>query len=93
MASRKSKLDEVKDMNPDLYLLVIDKKLSITDAYNEAKRLRYGLKEYRGSGTKKKLFATDFKRIIELHKPSQDELIEEIKKAFPLTWNTFIKLS
>ena len=80
----------VKQHNPELHEKVIGVQLSLTDAYNETKRLKLGLSEYRGANTKKKEFATDFKRIIALHNPSQEELIEEIKKAFPLTWKEFI---
>lgn len=91
MATGNDKLTEIKKLNAGLYQQVIDGKMNVADAYNEAKRLQYGLSEYRGTNTRKKQFATDFKRIIALHNPSQEELIEEIKKAFPLTWKTFIK--
>lgn len=88
---KSSKLQAVKKINPDLHQQVVDGKMSVTDAYNEAKRIQMGLTEYRGTSTKKKEFATDFKRIMALHNPTQEELIAEIKKAFPLTWKTFIK--
>lgn len=89
---KEHKLLYVKQHNPDLHEKVIAGKISITDAYNETKRVKLGLSEYRGTNTKKKEFSTDFKRIIALHNPTQDELIEEIKKAFPLTWKTFLKI-
>jgi len=81
----------VKQYNPELHEKVVAGQMSLTDAYNETKRVKLGLSEYRGTSTKKKEFATDFKRIIALHNPSQDELIVEIKKAFPLTWKSFLK--
>jgi len=81
----------VKQNNPELHGKVVAGEMSLTDAYNETQRVKLGLSEYRGRNTKKKEFATDFKRIIALHNPSQEELIEEIKKAFPLTWKEFIK--
>ncbi len=59
--------------------------MNLQDAYNEAQRLQLGLTEFRGKNTKKKEFATDFKRIIQLHNPSSEEFIIEIKKVFPLT--------
>jgi len=81
----------VKQHKPELHQKILAGEMSLTDAYNEAKRVQLGLSEYRGTNTKKKEFAVDFKRIMALHNPSQEELIEEIKKAFPLTWKTFIK--
>lgn len=91
MATNKEKLLEIQKFNPGLHQEVVDGKMSVSDAYNEAKRLRLGLTEYRGTNTRKKEFATDFKRIMALHNPTQEELVTEIKKAFPLTWKTFIK--
>jgi hypothetical protein len=85
------KLLTVKKGNPDLYEKVLNGEMSIQDAYNETKRIQLGLTEFRGKSTKKKEFATDFKRIIQLHNPSSAELIEEIKRAFPLTWKEFLK--
>jgi len=90
--SKQDKLDNLKKLNSPMYDLVVSGKMTITEAYNEAKRIQLGLSEYRGPNTKKNQFATDFKRIIALHNPSQEELISEIQKAFPLTWKQFIKL-
>lgn len=85
------KMLTVKKINPELHQKVLDGTMNLTDAYNEAKRIQLGLSEFRGTNTRKKPFATDFKRMMDLHSPSQDELIAEIKKAFPMTWKTFIK--
>lgn len=85
------KLLTIKKANPELHQKVLDGIMSLTDAYNETKRIQLGLSEYRGTNTKKKEFSTDFKRMMTLHDPSPEELIAEIKKAFPLTWSTFIK--
>ena len=49
--------------------------MSLQDAYNESKRIQLGLSEFRGKNSKKKEFATDFKRIIQLHNPSSEDLI------------------
>ena len=89
--SKDLKLLTVKKCNPELYDKVVKGEMSIQDAYNETKRIQLGLSEFRGKSTKKKEFATDFKRIIQLHNPSSEELIAEIKKAFPLTWKEFLK--
>jgi hypothetical protein len=92
MATQKDiKLLTVKQSNPILYEKVVKGEMSIQDAYNETKRIQLGLSEFRGKSTKKKEFATDFKRIIQLHNPSSEELVVEIKKAFPLTWKEFLK--
>jgi hypothetical protein len=92
MATEKEiKMQMIKKNNPELHEKVLNGEMSLTDAYNETKRLQLGLSEYRGKNTKKKEFSVDFKRIIALHNPSPEELIEEIKKAFPLTWKTFIR--
>jgi hypothetical protein len=85
------KMLTIKKHSPELHQKVLDGTMSLTDAYNETKRVQLGLSEYRGTNTRKKEFATDFKRIMALHNPTQEELIAEIKKAFPLTWKTFIK--
>ncbi len=77
--------------NPELHQKVLEGTMSLADAYNEAKRLQLGLSEYRGTNTRKKEFATDFKRIMALHNPTQEELIAEIKKAFPFTYKEFLK--
>ena len=77
--------------NPELHQKVLKGEMSLTDAYNETKRIQLGVNEFRGTNTRKKEFATDFKRIITLHNPTEQELINEIKKAFPFTWKTFIK--
>lgn len=85
------KLLTVKNINPELYKKVESGELSLNDAYNEAKRLQLGLSEFRGTNTKKKELSTDFKRMIQLHNPSIEELIIEIKKAYPFTWKDFLK--
>jgi hypothetical protein len=92
MASTKDlKILTVKKSYPKLYEKVMKGEMSIQDAYNETKRIQLGLSEFRGKNSKKKEFATDFKRIIQLHNPSSEELVVEIKKAFPLTWKEFLK--
>jgi len=85
------KILTIKKSNPELYEKVIKGEMSIHDAYNETKRIQLGLSEFRGKNTKKKEFAVDFKRIIQLHNPSPDELVVEIKKAYPFTWKEFLK--
>jgi len=85
------KLLTIKNINPELYEKVTKGELNITDAYNEAKRIQLGLTEFRGTNTKKNEFAVDFKRIIQLHNPSPEQLVVEIKKAYPFTWKEFIK--
>lgn len=89
--AKEIKIQYIKSSNPELYNQVVAGKLSLQDAYNEAKRLQLGLAEFRGKNTKKKEFSVDFKRLIALHNPTVDELVEEIKKAFPFTWKEFIK--
>jgi hypothetical protein len=92
MATEKEiKILTIKKVNPELYQKVVDGTLSLQDAYNETKRIQLGLSEFRGKNTKKKEFSVDFKRIIALHNPSREELVNEIKRAFPLTWKEFIK--
>jgi hypothetical protein len=90
-SNKELKILTVKKLNPELYEKVMKGDMSIQEAYNETKRLQLGLSEFRGQNTKKKEFALDFKRIIQLHNPSPDELITEIKKAFPFTWKEFLK--
>ncbi len=88
---KEMKLLTIQKLNPPLYEKVMQGEMSVTDAYNEAKRQQLNLSEFRGTNTKKKEFSTDFKRIMKLHDPSPMELIDEIKKAFPITWKDFIK--
>jgi len=92
MANEKElKMLTIKKDNPTLYEKVMNGEISLHEAFNETKRIQLGLSEFRGKGSKKKEFATDFKRIIQLHNPSYEELIVEIKKAYPFTWKEFIK--
>jgi len=92
MANQKElKILTIKNSNPELYAKVVSGQISIQDAYNETRRIQLGLSEFRGQNTKKKEFAVDFKRIIQLHNPSPEELIIEIKKAYPFTWKEFLK--
>jgi hypothetical protein len=92
MATEKDlKLAAIRQARPELYEQVAAGKMSVQDAYNEVKRAQLGLSEFRGKNTKKKEFATDFKRIIQLHNPDWEELVVEIKKAYPLTWREFLK--
>jgi hypothetical protein len=92
MAKQKElKLLTIKKENPDLYEKVMSGKMSLHEAYNEARRKQLNLSEFRGTNTRKKEFSVDFKRLIELHDPTVEELITEIKKAFPLSWSDFIK--
>jgi hypothetical protein len=91
MAKEKEfKLLTVKKESPELYEKVMNGEMSLHEAYNETRRKQLNLSEFRGTNTRKKEFSVDFKRLIELHDPTVEELIAEIKKAFPLTWKTFI---
>jgi len=90
-AGKDLKLLTVKKADPELYQKVMDGQMSLPEAYNETKRKQLGLSEFRGTNTPKKEFATDFKRIMQLHNPSPEELVQEIKKAFPFTWKEFLK--
>jgi hypothetical protein len=92
MSSEKDlKLLSVKRSSPDLYQKVVAGEISLQDAFNETQRTQLGLTEFRGKNSKKKEFSTDFKRIIQLHKPTEEELVAEIKKAFPFTFKDFLK--
>src|SRR5688572_20172920 len=84
------KLLTIKKENPDLYEKVMKGELDMHAAYNEVRKKQLNLSEFRGTNTRKKEFAVDFKRLIELHDPTVEELIVEIKKAFPITWKEFI---
>lgn len=88
---KEMKLLTIKNANPSLYRKVMDGEMSLHEAYNETKRIQLGLSEYRGANTRKREFSVDFKRIIQLHNPSMEELLAEIKKAYPLTWREFLK--
>lgn len=88
---KEAKLLTIQRLNPILYQKVMNSEMSITDAYNETKKVQLGLSEFRGTNTKKKEFATDFRRIIKLHDPSIEEVIDEFKRAFPLTWKQYFK--
>ena len=84
------KLLTIKRENPELYEKVMNGEMSMHEAYNETRKKQLNLSEFRGTNTRKKEFATDFKRLIDLHDPTTEELIAEIKKAFPITWREFI---
>lgn len=90
-SDKELKLLTIKKSNPTLYEQVINGSMSLQDAYNETKRVQLNLSEFRGTNTRKKEFATDFKRIIQLHNPTAEELVRELKKAYPFTWKEFLK--
>ena len=92
MAKEKEiKLITVQKLNPELYEKIINGQMNVNDAYNEVKRQQLGLTEFRGTNSRKKDFAADFKRIVKLHGPTEEELVEEIKKLYPFTWKEFLK--
>lgn len=66
------KLLTIKKGNIELYEKVVNKEISIQDAFNEIRRVQLGLSEFRGKATKKKEFSTDFKRMMSLHDSSQE---------------------
>ena len=94
MKDSESKLVDIKQYNEILYQYVLDKKIKLQDAYNLARSGIEMVSEYKGRGTRSKNMiglSKEMDRIMKMYKPSISELVDELKRLFPFTFDNHIK--
>ena len=94
MKDSESKLVDIKQYNPILHQYVLDKKIKLQDAYNLARSGIEMVSEYKGRGTRSKNMiglSKEMDRIMKMYKPSISELVDELKRLFPFTFDNHIK--
>jgi len=94
MKDSESKLVEIKLHNETLYQYVLDKKIKLQDAYNLTKGEIEIVREYKGRGTRSKNMiglSKEMDRVMKMYKPSLKELLDELKRLFPFTFDSEIK--
>ena len=94
MKDKEIKLQEIKKHNPTLYQYVIEKKIKLQDAYNLAMGGVDMVGEFKGRGTRSKNMiglSKEMDRIMKMYKPTLKELLDELKKLFPFTFDTELK--
>jgi len=91
MKDKDIKLQEIKKHNPSLYADVVDGKVGLQEAYNQTMAELNKTSEYKGRGTKgrnKIGLSKELDRIMKMYKPTIQELLDEIKRLFPFTYET-----
>ena len=94
MKDRESKLADIKKYSEILYQYVLDDEIKLQLAYNLARSKIELVSEYKGRGTRSSRLPTLDKAIDTLmksHKPSIEELLDEIKKQFQFTFDSKVK--
>lgn len=77
-----------------MYQYVIEKKIKLQDAYNLAMGGVDMVGEFKGRGTRSKNMiglSKEMDRIMKMYKPTLKELLDELKKLFPFTFDTELK--
>ena len=94
MKDKEIKLQEIQKHNPQLYQEVMDGKLKLQDAYNKIMMDLTQTSEYKGRGTRSKNMiglSKEMDRIMKMYKPSLKELLDELKRLFPFTFDNHLK--
>lgn len=94
MKDKEIKLQEIQKHNPQLYQEVMDGKLKLQDAYNKIMMDLTQTSEYKGRGTRSKNMIglpKEMDRIMKMYKPSLKELLDELKRLFPFTFDSHLK--
>ena len=94
MKDRESKLADIKKYSEILYQYVLDDEIKLQLAYNLARSKIELVSEYKGRGTRSSRLPTLDKAIdilMKSHKPSIEELLDEIKKQFQFTFDSKVK--
>lgn len=94
MKDKEIKLQEIQKHNPTLYQYVIDNKIKLQDAYNLVMGGVDMVGEYKGRGTKGKNklgLSKEMDRIMKMYKPSITEMVGELKRLFPFTFDNHLK--
>ena len=94
MKNKEIKLAEIKKHNPTLYSKVVNGEMKLQQAYNEVMGDINSTTEYKGRGTKgqnKIGLPKEMDRIMKMYKPSLKELLDELKRLFPFTFDSHLK--
>ena len=94
MKDKEIKLQEIQKHNPQLYQEVMDGKVKLQDAYNKIMMDLTQTSEYKGRGTRSKNMIglpKEMDRIMKMYKPSLKELLDELKRLFPFTFDSHLK--
>ena len=94
MKDKEIKLQEIQKHNPQLYQDVMDGKVKLQDGYNTVMMDLTKTSEYKGRGTKGKNkigLSKELDRIMKMYKPSLSELLVELKRLFPFTFDSEVK--
>ena len=94
MKDKEIKLQEIQKHNPQLYQDVMDGKVKLQDAYNTVMMDLTKTSEYKGRGTRSKNMIglpKEMDRIMKMYKPSLKELLDELKRLFPFTFDRDVK--
>ena len=94
MKDKEIKQQEILKHNPQLYQEVMDGKLKLQDAYNKIMMDLTQTSEYKGRGTRSKNMiglSKEMDRIMKMYKPSLKELLDELKRLFPFTFDSHLK--
>ena len=94
MKDKEIKQQEILKHNPQLYQEVMDGKVKLQDAYNKIMMDLTQTSEYKGRGTRSKNMiglSKEMGRIMKMYKPSLKELLDELKRLFPFTFDRDVK--
>jgi len=94
MKDKDIKLQEIKKHNPSLYDDVVSGKVGLQEAYNQTMGELNKTSEYKGRGTKgrnKIGLSKELDRIMKMYKPTITDLLNELKRLFPFTFNKHLK--
>ena len=91
--NKEMKLKMIQKKSPELYDKVQKKELTVQQAYNEMYKSINVVSEFKGEGTKgtnKIGLDKEIERLMKVYKPSCPQLLESVKKQFPLTFDKHI---
>ena len=94
MKDKDIKLQEIKKHNSSLYTDVLGGKVGLQEAYNQTMGELNKTSEYKGRGTRSKNMIglpKEMDRIMKMYKPSLKELLDELKRLFPFTFDSHLK--
>ena len=94
MKDSESKLADIKKYSEILYQYVLDDEIKLQLAYNLARSKIELVQEFKGRGTGNMNLPPlnkMFDNMMKAHKPSIEELLDEIKKQFVFTFDDKLK--
>ena len=91
--NKEMKLKMIQKKSPELYDKVMKKELTVQQAYNDMFKGIMEVSEFKGEGTKgtnKIGLDKEIEKLMKVYKPSCSQLLESVKKQFPLTFDKYI---